>query len=124
MEGVTLKARLASGRPTMDEAVRIGAEIAEALHLAHSRGIVHRDVKPANVMLAADGHVKVMDFGVAKRMTPPLAGDDVTTGGVDGDPAGRANGHAGLHVTGANPRRGRSTLVRTCSRSVCCFTNY
>ncbi len=79
VEGVTLKERLAGGRRLdPDEAARIGGEIAEALHLAHTRGIVHRDLKPANVMLASDGHVKVMDFGVAKRLAAPLAAADST----------------------------------------------
>ena len=92
VEGVTLKARLASGRLTTDEALRIGGEIAEALNFAHSRGIVHRDIKPANVMLAADGHVKVMDFGVAKRMVAPPGAEDVTAGAatatLPGEPTG------------------------------------
>ncbi len=73
VNGVTLKERLAAGRVPKDEALRIAAEVAEALHFAHSRGIVHRDVKPANVMLGADGHVKVMDFGIAKRVGPAAA---------------------------------------------------
>ena len=92
VEGVTLKARLASGRLTTDEALRIGGEIAEALNFAHSQGIVHRDIKPANVMLAADGHVKVMDFGVAKRMVAPPGAEDVTAGAatatLPGEPTG------------------------------------
>ena len=92
VEGVTLKTRLDTGRPSLDEAVRIAAEIAEALHFAHSKGIIHRDVKPANVMLAANGHVKVMDFGVAKRVAPPLSAEDVTAGAstatLPGEPTG------------------------------------
>ncbi len=92
VEGVTLKARLASGRLTVDEALRIAGEIAEALHFAHSRGIVHRDIKPANVMLAADGHVKVMDFGVAKRMVAPPGAEDVTAGAATATLPGEATG--------------------------------
>ena len=78
VNGVTLKERLAAGRVPKDEALRLGAEVAEALHFAHSRGIVHRDVKPANVMLGTDGHVKVMDFGIAKRVGG-AAGADAKT---------------------------------------------
>ena len=92
VEGVTLNAHLASGRLTIDEAVRIGTEIAEALHFAHTGGVVHRDVKPANVMLAANGHVKVMDFGVAKRVSAPFSPDAVTAGAptatLPGEPTG------------------------------------
>ena len=64
--GQTLKERLADGPVEIDEALRIGAEIAEGLAEAHRRGIVHRDLKPSNVMLTSGGHVKVMDFGLAR----------------------------------------------------------
>ncbi len=53
------------GRLRDADVVAIGAELLEALAFAHSQGIVHRDVKPQNVMLDAEGHVKVMDFGIA-----------------------------------------------------------
>jgi eukaryotic-like serine/threonine-protein kinase len=92
VEGVTLKERLDTGRPSISESVRIGAEVAEALHFAHTRGIIHRDVKPANVMLADNGHVKVMDFGVAKRVAPPLAADDVTSEALTATPPGEPTG--------------------------------
>ncbi len=78
VDGMTLKERLATGQLPRDEALRIAAEVAEALHFAHTRGIVHRDVKPANVMIGADGHVKVMDFGIAKRLAAPISADAKT----------------------------------------------
>jgi serine/threonine protein kinase len=67
LEGSTLAERLASGRVPLTDALQIAAEIAETLDAAQAHGIVHRDLKPSNVMLGADGHVKVMDFGIAKR---------------------------------------------------------
>jgi TolB-like protein/tetratricopeptide (TPR) repeat protein len=66
-DGQTLKARLAEqGALAPDDARKIGREIAAGLAAAHRCGIVHRDVKPANVMLLRDGTVKVLDFGLAK----------------------------------------------------------
>jgi serine/threonine-protein kinase len=66
LEGETLAERIASGRPLpWREAARIVARVAEALHAAHGQGIVHRDVKPANVMVLRSGQPKVLDFGVA-----------------------------------------------------------
>jgi hypothetical protein len=66
LEGQTLD-QAARGRALPpDEALRIAACVAEALHHAHEQGIVHRDVKPANVMLLRSGEPKLMDFGIAK----------------------------------------------------------
>ena len=64
--GDTLHHRLQAGRIPLAEALRVAAEMADALEVAHARGIVHRDLKPANVMLTSQGHVKIMDFGLAK----------------------------------------------------------
>ena len=68
VEGQTLRDRLEQGRLPVEEALRLGSEVAQALERAHSAGIVHRDLKPSNVMITPDGHAKVMDFGLAKRV--------------------------------------------------------
>ncbi|HEY7190065.1 MAG TPA: serine/threonine-protein kinase, partial [Vicinamibacterales bacterium] len=70
LEGESLRARLAPGRFTVDEAVDIGLQLGRGLAAAHARGIVHRDLKPENVFLTRDGRVKILDFGLAKLHDP------------------------------------------------------
>lgn len=80
VEGESLKARLdRAGRLPAAEAVRIAIEIGEGLGHAHSRGVLHRDVKPGNVLLA-DGRVQLVDFGIARPMVR-LGADDLTAAG-------------------------------------------
>ena len=69
--GETLKDRLARAPLPLKEAIQTATEIAEAMAEAHGKGIVHRDLKPANIMITAADHVKVMDFGLAKKVIPP-----------------------------------------------------
>ena len=76
--GETLDRRLRSGRMPLPETLRLAGEIAEALQEAHERGILHRDLKPSNIMLTQQGHVKVMDFGLAKRLADLPRADDAT----------------------------------------------
>lgn len=66
IEGETLRQRLQTARVATADTLNIATQIAAALDAAHRSGIVHRDVKPENVMLRADGLVKVLDFGLAK----------------------------------------------------------
>ena len=72
LEGETLKQRMTLSRLSIKEILRIGIEISEALDAAHSAGIIHRDVKPSNIFLTRRGPVKVLDFGVAKRVGSEL----------------------------------------------------
>jgi eukaryotic-like serine/threonine-protein kinase len=65
-DGETLKARIARGPLSIDEAVGIATKVARALGAAHDAGIIHRDVKPANIILTSNGDVKLVDFGIAK----------------------------------------------------------
>ena len=68
VEGVTLKDHIKSARMKLDEALELAIQVTGALAAAHAAGIIHRDIKPDNVMLRADGYVKVLDFGLAKLM--------------------------------------------------------
>ena len=71
VEGRSLAELLAGGALPTEQALRYGAAIAGALDHAHARGIVHRDLKSANVVITPEGQAKVLDFGLAK----PLAGE-------------------------------------------------
>jgi serine/threonine protein kinase/tetratricopeptide (TPR) repeat protein len=66
--GITLHRHLQEGRMPLSDALRVAGEIAEALQEAHARGFLHRDLKPSNIMLTEHGHVKMLDFGLAKRI--------------------------------------------------------
>jgi len=70
VEGPTLADRIAQGPISLDDALPIARQIAEALEAAHELGIVHRDLKPANIKVRDDGVVKVLDFGLAKALDP------------------------------------------------------
>jgi eukaryotic-like serine/threonine-protein kinase len=72
LEGETLRARLESSRPAPRKAVDMAVQVAHALAAAHGRGVVHRDLKPENVFVTRDGHVKVLDFGLARLVGSPL----------------------------------------------------
>ncbi|HYS52817.1 MAG TPA: protein kinase [Thermoanaerobaculia bacterium] len=68
VEGETLRDRLHRGPMPIDAIVRLSSEVADALDEAHRRGIVHRDIKPGNIMIDGRGHAKVLDFGIAKTI--------------------------------------------------------
>jgi eukaryotic-like serine/threonine-protein kinase len=76
IEGVTLRAALASGRMSAQRTLEIAVQVASALGAAHDAGVVHRDIKPENIMLRPDGYAKVLDFGIAKLTEQSRTSDD------------------------------------------------
>jgi len=95
VEGETLAKRLEKGSLPLDQVLKYGAQIADALDKAHRSGVVHRDLKPGNVMLTTTG-AKLLDFGLAKPAVPP-AGVATLTGAV----------------TQSSPMTGQGTIVGT-----------
>ena len=75
VEGETLADRIRRGPIRIDEALSIAKAICEALEAAHEKGVVHRDLKLANIKVTPSGQVKVLDFGLAKVREAPAASD-------------------------------------------------
>jgi serine/threonine protein kinase len=87
MQGQTLKDRIAGGPLALDVWLNLGAQMADALDAAHAKGIIHRDVKPANIFITEREQAKILDFGLAKQMMPQSRAVAATEGTTeDEDP--------------------------------------
>jgi len=89
LEGESLRGTLSRGRLTLRTAVEYAIQVARGLATAHQKGITHRDIKPENLFLAADGRIKILDFGQRGSHR------------VDDHPAGHRDRNGGIHGAGA-----------------------
>jgi Tol biopolymer transport system component len=78
LEGETLRERLRPGPLPQRKAIEIAAQIARGLGAAHEKGVVHRDIKPENIFIGSDGHVKILDFGLARTSDSQLGQPEAT----------------------------------------------
>ena len=79
LHGETLRERLRRGPLRLREAIDVGGDIGRGLAAAHDAGIIHRDLKPENIFVTKDGHVKILDFGLAKLNPAKSASSDGST---------------------------------------------
>ncbi len=86
IEGQTLSERLKRGAIPIDEALPIARQIAEALEAAHEKGVIHRDLKPGNVMVNTEGHAKVLDFGLARTAEGTPTSSSYTAAAISDSP--------------------------------------
>ena len=85
VEGETLARRLSRGALPIEEAIEVGREVAAGVEVAHAAGVIHRDLKPGNVMFKADGSVKVLDFGLARELSRSSTPLEATLAGASSE---------------------------------------
>ena len=84
IDGEPLSARLAAGPMKVREAADLTAQVADGLAAAHDAGVVHRDLKPQNIMVTADGRAKIVDFGLSKLSPMSARSEDRNRSGAEG----------------------------------------
>ena len=115
VEGSNLKVHMARKPMSTPEVIDIALQITGALDAAHAAGIVHRDIKPGNIIVTSTGQVKVLDFGLAKRFKLPATGEFVIGGStIPGRPLGTPNYMAPERILQMplDPRSDRGAVVR------------
>ena len=109
VEGRPLSEMVRPAGLPIHEVIRLGIQIAEGLAHAHSRGILHRDLKTANIVCDSSGRARILDFGIARRLPGEVSEELSTDGRARGS---RLRGNAGLHGAGGRERRQAGRTVR------------
>jgi eukaryotic-like serine/threonine-protein kinase len=91
LDGTTLKVYMARRTLETAQLADIATQIAEALSVAHDKGVIHRDIKPGNIFIGEGGHVKVLDFGLARRLKPTDSSTGMDGSTIPGRPLGTAS---------------------------------
>jgi serine/threonine protein kinase len=91
LEGANLKTHMARKTLEMSEIIDIALQIAQALDAAHSKGVIHRDIKPGNIFVSEQGRVKVLDFGLARRIPAEASTFEMEGSTMPGRPIGTAS---------------------------------
>jgi len=112
LQGQTLPERLQEGEIPVRKAVEFALQMTRGLAAAHARGIVHRDLKPENLFLTRDGVVKILDFGLAKLVSPSVTGPQGSVATVSVTELGVVLGTVGYMSPRASARTGPGSSQR------------